>query len=177
MSALATRLASARSSNASPTASLTQVQMLKTSRPFARFAPASAAAATMILKNSLRVLASTQDLVCVSKTARAPPQKGASIYKDYSRVVKVEPTVAMRKKTPARPRREEPVVTLCQLGSINLLLNSQKSLKKLVPITYPSFSATIVSPLTSFGLYVSYIVSQNSTWTLESNLPKRTSGD
>ena len=37
--------------------------------------------------------------------------KGASIYKDYSRVVKVEPTVATRKETPARPWREEPVVT------------------------------------------------------------------
>ena len=37
--------------------------------------------------------------------------KGASIYKDYSRVVKVEPTVATRKETPARLRREEPVVT------------------------------------------------------------------
>ena len=34
-----------------------------------------------------------------------------SIYKDYSRVVKVEPTVATRKETLARPRREEPVVT------------------------------------------------------------------
>ena len=60
------------------------------------------------------MLASTQDLVCVSKTARAPPQKGASIYKDYSRVVKVEPTVATRKGTPARPRREEPVVTVME---------------------------------------------------------------
>ena len=107
------RLASTRSSNASPTASLTPVQTLKTSRPFARFAPASAVAATTILKNSLRVLASTQDLVCVSKTARTLPQKGASIYKDYSRVVKVEPTVATRKETLARPRREEPVVTRC----------------------------------------------------------------
>ena len=35
-----------------------------------------------------------------------------SIYKDYSRVVKVEPTVTTRKETPARPQREEPVVTL-----------------------------------------------------------------
>ena len=64
------------------------------------------------MKNSLRVLASTQDLLCASKTARAPPQKGASTYKDCSRVLKVEPTVATRKETLAQPRREEPVVTM-----------------------------------------------------------------
>ena len=47
------------------------------------------------------MLASTPDLICVSKTACASPQKGASIYKDYSRVVKVEAYCSYEERTPS----------------------------------------------------------------------------
>ena len=99
------------------------------SQPFARLAFTLRAAATTILKNSLRVLASTQELICVGKTARVSSQRDASIYKGYSRVVKVEPTVATRRKTTAQPRREEPVVTAVDVAKVKGKRNKKEKEK------------------------------------------------
>ena len=108
----ATRLASARSSNTSPTASLTQTRTLKASRPFAWFVSASVGSRS----NDLEELASRARvhprLTLRKQDSSRAATKGASTYKDCSRVLKVEPTVAMRKETSARLRREELVVTL-----------------------------------------------------------------
>ena len=70
-------------------------------------------------KTHFVLLASTQELICVSKTACASSQKTRAFTRTTVGLVKVEPTVAMRKETLARLRREEPVVTACTRKGIH----------------------------------------------------------
>ena len=99
--------------------------------------------------------ASTQDLICVSKTARASPQKGVSIYKDYSRVVKVEPTVATRKETPARPRQEEPVVTVPENADPSQLQSYPPAVRDIIERA-KQFSHCDIASVNSFPLRLDF---------------------
>ena len=142
LSSQATRLVSVRSSNATRERPLQQhdsrasapatppqlrrsrkPKRLKTSQPFARLMSAFAGSHN----NNLEELASRarvhSRIDLHKQDGSRIITKDASIYKDYSRVVKVKPTVAMRKETQARPWREESIVTMAGLVILSVSTN------------------------------------------------------